>query len=79
MCSPRADLNALIHHALQAVQDCLPNNSELTVHNVEMAVVGPNHPFTVLSDQEVSDIDTQDMRPSMPLNHILVGIAPCKP
>jgi 20S proteasome alpha/beta subunit len=51
----RADLDALIHHALQALQDCLPNDSELSLANTEIAIVGPDTKFSTVSDQEVFD------------------------
>lgn len=48
-----ADLDALIHHALQALQDCLPNDTELSLANTEIAIVGPDTKFSTVSDQEV--------------------------
>eukprot|EP00042_Codosiga_hollandica_P002812 m.12456 g.12456 ORF g.12456 m.12456 type:complete len:275 (-) comp17458_c0_seq2:106-930(-) len=47
------DLDTLIHHALQALQDCLPNDVNLTVANCEVAVVGVEQSFSLLEDEAV--------------------------
>jgi len=64
-----ADLDALVHHALQALQDCLPNDTELSVQNTEIAVVGLDRKFSSLSDEEiqrhVARLDKDD-RPAVP-------------
>ena len=49
----RTDTDTLIHHALQALQDCLPNDTELSLANTEISVVGAGTPFALLSDEEV--------------------------
>jgi hypothetical protein len=47
------DVNALIHHALQALQDCLPNDANLTVANTEIALVGVDTPLTLFNEDQV--------------------------
>lgn len=49
------DLNELVAHALRALRDCLPNDSELTTKNVSVGYVGRDCTFTVKDDDEVAD------------------------
>ncbi len=48
-----SDLGDLVHHALQALQDCLPNDIELSLNNTEISIVGAGQSFTVLDDVAV--------------------------
>lgn len=43
----------LIHHALQALHDTLPKESNLTAQNVSIAVIGPDSPLEMLEEEAV--------------------------
>lgn len=50
-----ADLGELIAHALRALRDCLPNDTELTTKNVSVGYVGRDVEFTMKDDEEVEE------------------------
>ncbi|KAH9079794.1 hypothetical protein Ae201684P_007470 [Aphanomyces euteiches] len=43
----------LIKHALQGIRGCLEGNQELSSSNVAIAVVGANHPFTLIEGADL--------------------------
>jgi len=47
-------LEQLIHHGLQALNDTLPNDVELTSKNCSLAIACADMPFTMYEDDEVS-------------------------
>lgn len=49
-----SSLNELIRHGLLALRECLPNDLELNVRNVSIAIVGKGQDFTVYDDEKVS-------------------------
>ncbi len=42
-------------HALRALRDCLPNDTELTTKNVSVGYVGEGTEFTIKDDDDVAD------------------------
>ena len=49
------DLGELVAHALRALRDCLPNDTELTTKNVSVAYVGRDVDFTMKDDEDVEE------------------------
>lgn len=49
------DLGELVVHALRALRDCLPNDSELTTKNVSVGYVGRDVDFTMKDNDEVEE------------------------
>eukprot|EP01137_Pigoraptor_chileana_P026570 Opistho-2@8056 len=49
-----ADLTELVRHALRALRDSLPTNTELTSKNCSLGIVGPGHPFTIYDDDKLA-------------------------
>jgi len=49
------DLGELIAHALRALRDCLPNDTELTTKNVSVGYVGRDVEFTMKDDEDVEE------------------------
>lgn len=49
------DVSELVAHALRALRDCLPNDSELTTKNVSVGYVGREVEFTIKDDEEVAE------------------------
>ena len=47
------DLSQLIAHAMKALQDCLPNETELNTRNCTVCVVGVNTPFVSYEDEKM--------------------------
>lgn len=47
------NLNELVKHGLLALRECLPNDLELSIKNVSIAVVGKDRPLAVFDDEEV--------------------------
>ena len=50
-----AELGELIAHALRALRDCRPNDTELTTKNVSVGYVGRDVEFTMKDDEEVEE------------------------
>ncbi|KAI0217599.1 Proteasome subunit alpha type-6 [Massospora cicadina] len=48
-----ASKEELIRHALQALHDTLPKESNLTTQNVSIAIIGPDAPLELLEDEAV--------------------------
>jgi 20S proteasome subunit alpha 6 len=48
-----SNLDELVKHGLLALRECLPNDLELSIKNVSVAVVGNNEAFSVYDDQAV--------------------------
>ena len=48
-----ASLDQLVEHALLALRDTLPAEENLTEHNLTIAIVGKDHPFKLMDDDEV--------------------------
>ena len=49
------DVSELVAHALRALRDCLPNDSELTTKNVSVGYVGREVEFTIKDDEDVAE------------------------
>jgi len=49
---PQTSLENLILHAVKAVSTSIQDEAELNSKSIEVAVVGVDHPFTILSPQE---------------------------
>nr|AYV89157.1 Proteasome subunit alpha type-1 [Tetranychus truncatus] len=49
-----SNLNELIRHGLLALRECLPNDLELNVRNVSIAIVGKGQDFNVYDDEKVT-------------------------
>lgn len=47
------NLEELIRHGLLALRECLPNDLELSIKNVSIAIVGKDNPFTIYDDDLV--------------------------
>lgn len=64
-----ADKDALIKHALRALQDCLPSEVELTQKNTCVSVVGKDSDFTTYEDDSVAPylaaLEEDDAAPAM--------------
>jgi 20S proteasome alpha/beta subunit len=54
-CRDVEDLGELIAHALRALRDCLPNDTELTTKNVSVGYVGRDVEFTMKDDDDVEE------------------------
>lgn len=52
---PTCDLAELVKHGLFALRECLPNDIELSIKNVSIAIVGKDKPFTVYDDDQVQE------------------------
>ncbi len=48
-------LENLIAHALRALRDCMPSESELNTRNCSLCIVGQGTPFTIYEDEQVND------------------------
>ncbi|KAI1730373.1 proteasome subunit domain-containing protein [Ditylenchus destructor] len=48
-----ASLEELVRHALKALHDTLPAEEKLTKQNTTVAIVGKNHPFKTIEDEDV--------------------------
>lgn len=53
------DLDELVKHGLRALRDTLPNEVDLSVKNVSIAIVGKGTEFTVLNESAISDYLSQ--------------------
>lgn len=53
------DLDELVKHGLRALRDTLPNEVDLSVKNVSIAIVGKGTEFTVLDESATSDYLSQ--------------------
>jgi 20S proteasome subunit alpha 6 len=51
---PGCDVDQLVRHALRALRDCLPNETELTAKNVSLAVVSTDTAFTLYENDTVA-------------------------
>lgn len=49
---PSSDLDQLVHHALLALRECLPNDTSLTKENVSIGIVGKDCPFKIYEDDD---------------------------
>lgn len=51
---PGSDLPQLVAHALKALRDCLPTDTELTTRNTSVCIVGQDAPFAIYEDDQVA-------------------------
>lgn len=53
------DLDELVKHGLRALRDTLPNEVDLSIKNVSIAIVGRGTDFTILNETATSDYLSQ--------------------
>jgi len=45
----------MVHHALRALRDTLPNDKTITNESVSVGIVGPGRSFEVLEGDDIKD------------------------
>lgn len=51
---PDSDVAQLVTHALRALRDCLPSDTELTTRNCSVSIVGLNQTFVIHEDDQMN-------------------------